>query len=95
MILPEGSPPIDSSNADIPLDKFCNFLHLCLSMLSPVLWESLLVDGLGLPLNPLFHYLGPVGYWNCPRNDLFKARVSDFGAFSVEYGGAYEHDSHF
>jgi len=57
--------------------------------------EALLVDRLGLPLNPLFHYPRPVGYWNRPRNDLFKARVSGFGAFSVEYGGAYDPDSHF
>jgi hypothetical protein len=58
MILPEGSPPIDSSKADIPLDKFCKLSHLSLSLLSPVFSrEALLVDGLGLPLNPLFHYL--------------------------------------
>ncbi len=62
-------------------------------MLSPVFSrEALLVDRLGLPLNPLFHYLGTVGYWNRPRNDLLEARVNGFGAFSVEYGGAYHHD---
>jgi hypothetical protein len=81
---------MDSSNADIPLDKFCNsLLHPRLSLLSPVFSrEALLVDGLGLPLNPLFHCLRPVGYWNRPRNDLFEARVSGSGAFSFEYGGA-------
>ena len=58
MMLPEGSPPIDSSNAEMPLDKFCNLSHLRLTQLSPVFSrEALLVDGLGLPLNPLFHYL--------------------------------------
>jgi hypothetical protein len=57
-MLPEGNPPMDSSKADIPLERFCNFSHLSLSLLSPVLpGEALLVDGLGLPLNPLFHYL--------------------------------------
>src|SRR5947199_7088773 len=57
--------------------------------------ETLLVDGVGLPLNPLFHYPGTVGYWNRPRNNLFEARVSGSGAFSVEYGGAYHRDQHF
>jgi hypothetical protein len=58
MMLPEGNPPMDSSKADIPLERFCNFLHLSLSLLSSVFHgEALLVDGLTLPLNPLFHYL--------------------------------------
>ena len=48
---------MDSSNADIPLERFCNFSHLSLSLLSPIPDEALLVDGLSLPLNPLFHYL--------------------------------------
>ena len=61
--------------------------------MSPVFrCETLMVDGVGLPLNPLFHYPGTVGYWNRPRNDLFEARISGFGAFSVEYGGAYHRD---
>jgi hypothetical protein len=95
-MLPEGNPPIDSSKADIPLERFCNFSNLSLSLLSPVFpGEALLVDGLGFPLNPLFHYLRTVGYWNRPRNDLFEAQVNGFGAFSVEYGGAFAHDSHF
>src|SRR5207245_7520238 len=51
--------------------KILQILHVSLSLLSPVLCEALLVDGVGLPLNPLFHYPRPVGYWNRPRNDLF------------------------
>jgi len=54
--------------------------------------EALLVDGVGLPLNPLFHYPRPVGYWNRPCNDFFEARVSGSGAFSAEYGGACHRD---
>src|SRR5260370_7453690 len=91
-MLPEGNPPMDSSKADIPLERFCNFSHLSLSLLSPVFpGEALLVDPLGLPLNPLFHYLRTVGYWNRPRNDLFEARVSRLGAFSLDYGAPSHH----
>lgn len=49
---------MDSSKADIPLERLFNCLHLSLSLLSPTFsGEALLVDGLSLPLNPLFHYL--------------------------------------
>src|SRR5207245_8532164 len=76
--------------------KILQFLYLSLSLLSLVFHcETLLVDGVGLPLNPLFHYPGTVGYWNRPRNNLFEARVSGSGAFSVENGGAYHRDQHF
>lgn len=56
-----------------------------LLLLSP----ALLVDRLPLPLNPLFHYPAPLGYWNRPSHDFFVAGVTDgFGAFSADYGGA-------
>ena len=71
MIAPFGSPPSDSSNAEIPLFTF----KLSRSMLNLtrllLLSEALLVDRLPLPLNPLFHYPSSLGYW--VAHDLFVA----------------------
>ena len=99
-MLPDGRPPIDSSNAPIPLLIFAIFsLPLLVSLLvMPVrvlvrvpLLVSCFVGGGLFHLNPLFHYLCPLGYWNVTCSDVFVARVTaGFGAFSRYCcGGAY------
>ena len=90
-MLPEGRPPIDSSNAPIPLLIFAIFsLRLLVSLLVlPVgvlalvpLLVSCFVGGCLFHLNPLFHYLSLLGYWDVTSRD-FGARVTaGFGAFS-------------
>ncbi len=52
----------------------------------------MLVGVLDLRLNPLFHYPATFGYWNSPCHDFFVAGINGFGAFSADYGGAYDRD---
>src|SRR5437667_10570834 len=73
--------------------KILQFLYLSLSLLSLVFrCETLLVDGVGLPCNLLFHSPRPARHRHRTRNNLFEARVSRPGAFPVESGGAYHRD---
>src|SRR5712691_2974521 len=91
-MLPDGRPPIDSSNAPIPLLIFAIFsLRLLVSLpMLPVrvlvrvhLLVSCFVGCLLFHLNPLFHYLCPLGYWDVTCHVFFGARVTaGFGAFS-------------
>src|SRR5712664_2810807 len=91
-MLPDGRPPMDSSNAPIPLLIFAIFFSLRLLM--PVLVLSVRVPvrvpllvscfvGCLFHLNPLFHYPCPLGYWDVTCHVFFGARVTaGFGAFS-------------